>query len=774
MSAADHATQPPRISALLQASGNAALIREILRERGAVSGEIGLDDAGQPTFDLAIVDPPMLKQLRGRLQHCRAATEPIVLPVLLVVDGGGSRADQAARELGSTVDDVLRIPASRAELGARIDNLLRLRMLSRDLHAQYEHANRKLRGATRALQALHAGNEVLVRARNEQELLEEICRVIVKEERYELAWAGFERIAQDPEIAVSAVAGDRLGYARNVRMTRSRIGEGPAWRAIDTGEVIVAEDLQNDPSVMAYQAELQEYGLASAITLPIRPSSGAAGVLVIYSAIPGDFAEDERNLLARLAGNVEFGINSLRTSQQRDRQKEKIRDLAYTDAVTGLPNRHHVVEQLDGLLDRDAQPHNVAVLFLDLDRFKIVNDALGHRAGDTVLRQIAQRLRQVVRPDDIVARQGGDEFIIVMAEPPRSTEWREAAEESHGFRAAARALATRIAQRISEPMIIEDTEHRVGASIGISLYPEHAGSAGELVERADTAMYAAKNAEGHIRTYAEAIAARRQRRLSLEARLYHALDAGDFELQYQPVFDLESGVIQGAEALIRWPQEDGSRISPGEFMPVAEETGLIVPLGEWVLRTAVAQRAAWMRAGDDLTMAINISVLQLKQKDAIDGLLSAIGNAVDPRRIELEITESGLMDDGDRVGTTVQALHERGFHIAVDDFGTGYSSLSRLQEMPINTLKIDKSFVADLDGEGRGAVISRTIQQLADTLGFRVLAEGIETERQRELLAEQGCRVGQGFLVSGAVQPDAFIRMVRQQGEGDTGWREGA
>jgi len=264
-------------------------------------------------------------------------------------------------------------------------------------------------------------------------------------------------------------------------------------------------------------------------------------------------------------------------------------------------------------------------------------------------------------------------------------------------------------------------------------------------------MYAAKNSEDSVAVYSTQIPIQRQRRLSMETRLYNALEAGEFVLHYQPVFDLADGRVEGVEALIRWPQADGSWVSPGEFMPVAEDTGLIVALVEWVLRTAVAQRAAWLREGSDLTMAINVSVRQLKQPDAIDGMLQALGNAVDPTQIELEVTESGLLDQGERVAATVEALHERGFRVAVDDFGTGYSSLSRLQQMPINTLKIDKSFVAELDSGGQGAVIARTIQDLADNLGFRALAEGIETQGQRKSLLAQGCRVGQGFLVSGAL-----------------------
>lgn len=759
----------PRIVANLQSSGNTALIREILKERDAIAGELRLDQDGQPAFDLAILDAPTLARSHDALEQCRAKAEPLILPALLVVEGGAGASRRAVHELGATVDDVLRIPVTREELGARIDNLLRLNTLSRELYADYTRADRALQGANRALRALHAGNEVLVRASDEQELLAEICRVIIDEERYQLTWAGFVRDGDDPEITIDAAAGDSRGYVERVRLTRSEIGDGPAWRAVDTGEVVVVKDLLADPSVQAVRHELEAYGLASAITLPIRPRSGSPGVLLIYSSARGDFDDNECDVLKRLAGNIEFGLNALRTGLERDRQKEAVRELAYSDPLTGLPNRNYLVERLDGLLGEAGPDRRVAVLFIDLDRFKIINDALGHVAGDTVLGQIAQRLRQVIRPEDLVARQGGDEFIILLAERPRSTEWRAVAAAPGGFGAAAQALADRLAARLSEPLIVEGTEHRLGASIGISLYPDHASGANELIDCADTAMYAAKNTDDHVCMYSQTISARRHRRLSMEARLYRALEAEEFRLHYQPVFDLATGLIEGAEALIRWPQRDGTWVSPGEFMPVAEETGLIVPLGEWVLRTAVAQRAAWLPEGNDLMMAVNVSVRHLKQDDAIEGMLTAIGNAVDPMRVELEVTESSLMEAGDRVGATVEALHARGFRVAVDDFGTGYSSLSRLQEMPINTLKIDKSFVAGLGDDGRGAVISRAIQQLADNLGFRTLAEGIETDHQRRLLVNQGCRVGQGFLVSGAVPPEELIGMLGHRFESRQG-----
>ncbi|MDZ7788208.1 MAG: GGDEF domain-containing protein [Halofilum sp. (in: g-proteobacteria)] len=754
------AESPRRIGVEVRSPGNAALLREIVCDHHVVELPGPSADAGDPALDLVIVDGPELARSRDRLLAWRSRAQPVILPALLIVDARANPGDRLQQELGHSVDDVLRVPVSRQEVRARIDNLLRLRALSCRQRARLEQTSEALAGANRALRTLHAGNEVLVRAQDEQELLDAVCRVVVEQERYALAWAGFVQSGDDPEIVITAAAGGAAGYADSVRLTRSGVGDGPAWRCIEEKRTVVEPDLAGNAAVAPSREQIHAYGLASVVTLPIRTESGAEGVFAIYSRATGDFRDDERDVLQRLVENIEYGLNALRADAERDRQKEAIADLAYGDTLTDLPNRNALTERLDALLGDTTTERNVAVLFIDLDHFKIINDALGHGAGDTVLRQAAQRLRQIVRPEDFVARQGGDEFIVVMAEPPRSREWREATAESGGFAEAAAAMGERLVERLGEPLIVEGYERRIGASVGISLYPAHARDASGLIDAADTAMYSAKANDTHVRLYSEGISARRQRRLTLEGRLHAALDREEFRLHYQPVFDLVTGDIEGVEALLRWPQADGGFISPGEFIPVAEDTGLIEPLGAWVLRTAVAQRAAWLRAGHDLLMAVNVSVEQLKNADAVEGLLGAIGNAADPTRIELEVTESGIMDQTRPISSTLAALHDRGFRVAVDDFGTGYSSLSRLQEMPITTLKIDKSFVDDLGQDRRGAVIARSVQHLADGLGVRCLAEGVETDLQRRLLVELGCRVGQGFLVSGAVPPDELIDML--------------
>jgi diguanylate cyclase (GGDEF)-like protein len=755
---------PRRILVGVQSEGNARLLRELLADQSlVVLADAAASDVAGPS-DLVIVDGPTLAQHRDTLVGWRATSDPVVLPVLLIVDTRNDAGrDALERELGHSVDDILPVPATRRAVRARIDNLLRLRALSLQQHAQLQRTSEALDGASRALRTLHAGNAVLVRATEEQGLVEALCRVIVEQEHYPLAWVGFVEGGDDAEIVPAASAGATRDYLDGWRLTYATYANGPAWQAIERGLPVVQSDLQADPSVRSLHDRMRAHGLAGVLTLPITPRKGPAGVLAIYSNTAGEFQQDEREVLERLAGNLEYGIDALRTHQERERQRAAIQDLAYSDTLTWLPNRNYLIERLDQLLTERPTGERFAVFFIDLDDFKRINDALGHVTGDAVLRQIGHRLQQVIRADDLVARHGGDEFIVVMIEQPRSDEWQRLGTDYDGFVAAAKATGRRLTERLAEPLIIENREHRVGASIGFAVYPEHGETARELINGADTAMYAAKSDGTNVRAYDHAIASTQQRRLSMETRLYEALEHGELTVHYQPLFELDSGAIIGVEALARWPQEDGSFISPGEFIPLAEETGLITPLGDWVLRTALTQRAAWAESGLDLAMSVNVSVQQLQQPASAGCFLTASDHPVDASRVELEVTESGLLDESGTIREVLQRLHDRGFRIAVDDFGTGQSSLSRLQAMPIHTLKIDKAFIAGLDVGGDGAMITRAVHQLADGLGARSLAEGVETDAQRRELLELGCRVGQGFWLSGALPQDQLIALVRDQ-----------
>ena len=438
----------------------------------------------------------------------------------------------------------------------------------------------------------------------------------------------------------------------------------------------------------------------------------------------------------------------------RKQAEDEVRFLAYHDRLTGLPNRTMFEEALALALAR-ARRHDlgVAVLFLDLDNFKLVNDSLGHSAGDELLREVASRLRAVNREEDLVARQGGDEFLILLA------DLKERAETNAD--SIAEAVATRIRTDLSRPFLLAGTEFFVTASIGIGLYPAGAEGARELLQQADAAMYRSKRAGPGEFAFFSAETSDPLSRLSLATRLRKAADREEWTLYYQPVVRVATGTMVGVEALLRWQEDPDNVVLPEHFLAVAEELGLMGSIGDWVLGEAVRQAGEWLEAGLDLAMSVNLSIGQLFQP----GLAARIGDrlkeaGVPPGRFVVEITESMAMTDPDRTSRILQDIHDRGVRLALDDFGTGYSSLSRLRQLPLDVLKIDRPFVRPLPEDQQAASAMRAIIQLAHGLDMVPLVEGIETESQRDFLVAQGCPLGQGFLFSPPVPPEAIGRLA--------------
>lgn len=743
----------------LRGRGNTRLVERVLAADHDLV--LGAHERSLELSDLTIVDPITLHQREMAILHARECAAPVVLPVLLIAEKRDLRNGVVERHLGRTVDDVVRIPTTAAELRTRIDNLLRLRRLSREQYTRHQVTEQALRGTARALRALNAGNELLVRVQQEQELLDAICQIIIDEGNYPLAWVGFGPDTSGHDPGGTLEVRSRAGKVEP-EVAGTITLEGPIARALECGQAQTVARLAAEPHAWPFENARPDE-LASALFLPISPHMGSAGVLAIYSRAPRDFSEAECDLLERLASNVMLGVGTIRADHDRERQRNEIREMAFSDPLTGLSNRTHLVARLDELLhDRVQRP--LAILFVDLDHFKLVNDALGHVAGDEVLRQVAYRLANAVREDDLVARQGGDEFIVVMSDEPRSEDSVAYDPDPTPFARRARELASHIARKLREPLIVHGYERRVGVSVGISLYPVHGDHAETLIDKADTAMYGAKTGDDarRIALYEPSMSHERRHRLSLEARLHRAVDEDELELRYQPMVELDSGRIVGAEALLRWPQADGSVVGPGEFIPVAEETGLIGGIGEWVLDAASRQLAEWQRQSVSIPVAVNISPSQLLQ---IPGdrrrFADLVAAHVDPRWIELEVTENVLMANPESTESILRDFTEQGFRLAVDDFGTGYSSLTRLQHLPIQTLKIDKAFVADLGRTRSGEGIVHTIIELARSLSMRPLAEGIETDAQRSKLLAEGCHCGQGHWFSPPVPAQELARLVR-------------
>lgn len=420
-----------------------------------------------------------------------------------------------------------------------------------------------------------------------------------------------------------------------------------------------------------------------------------------------------------------------RDISQRKKAEAMIKRLAYFDVLTGLPNRVQLRCHLEAALkENDGQ--NIAVLFLDLDRFKIINDTKGHAVGDQVLKKVARKLEKAVNGEGFVARNGGDEFIILLRDSDK-----EKAEN----------IANRILAEFSKAIKIVRNDFFVTTSIGISLTPEDGNDEDTLIQHADTAMYyAKKRGKNNFQFYNCQLDKQSQRKLELENDLRKAIESNQFELYFQPQVEMASGKIVGMEALVRWNHPDQGLISPVEFIPLAEETGLIVPLGEWVLRTACEQNKIWQDNGQFwVPIAVNISVRQLQEERFIEMVKDILANTdLDPCYLELEITES-MMLDYDNSSDLLKQLKEIGVSIAIDDFGTGYSSISRLKYLPIDRIKIDKSFVDEIIHHPSLGSLVKTIIDMGQNLGFKVVAEGIESQAQVDFLLENNCQVGQGF-----------------------------
>jgi diguanylate cyclase (GGDEF)-like protein/PAS domain S-box-containing protein len=431
------------------------------------------------------------------------------------------------------------------------------------------------------------------------------------------------------------------------------------------------------------------------------------------------------------------------------RSEAKIAHMALHDALTGLPNRALLNERVDQALARAERGEIVAIHLLDLDRFKTVNDTLGHPVGDQLLKCVAERLNTIARSMDTIARMGGDEFAIVQAAISQPSD--------------AIQLAQRIIGILSEPYEIETHQVVIGASIGIAIGPGDGVTPDQIMRNADLALYRAKDGgRGTFRFFEPEMDAQMRARRSLESDLRKALPAGQLELHYQPVVDLSSNAISGFEALLRWRHSEKGLIPPGTFVPLAEELGLIVPIGDWVLREACATAAGWPA---HLKVAVNLSSAQFTNPGLLPAIVGALAaSRLAPDRLELEITETILLHDSEATLATLFQLRELGVRIAMDDFGTGYSSLSYLQSFPFDKIKIDRSFVSGI-AESTGSLnIVRAVAALANGLGMAATAEGVETQAQLETIRSEGCTEMQGFLFSQAVPADAVLPLLQAKG----------
>jgi diguanylate cyclase (GGDEF)-like protein len=437
---------------------------------------------------------------------------------------------------------------------------------------------------------------------------------------------------------------------------------------------------------------------------------------------------------------------------ERRKSKTRLGPAYQHDHLTGLPTRLYYDMRLgEALLRAKANGHVVAIIFLDLDGLKIVNHTFGHSMGDLLLQQVAKRLSSCVGEKGVLARLGGDEFLVFM-----EVQQAEQAE----------ALAHRIIENLHMSFKCEDEELHVITHVGVSLYPTDGERLETLLRNADTALYRAKEeGKNNYQLYTPAMSTEAERRVILEHGFRRALKRREFILYYQPQVDMESGHIVGAEALVRWQHPEFGLVGPVDFIPIAEKTGLIIPMGQWVLERACEQTKAWQKAGlQRLSIAVNLSARQFQQQDMVKMIAQVLKQTrLDPNYLELEITESYAMQNADFTIAVLRDLKKMGVRVSIDDFGTGYSSLSYLKQFPIDTLKIDRSFVRDLSAVTSDAAIAEAVIALAHSLKLVVVAEGVETREQLAILKRHGCDRMQGYLFSPPVPADQFEKLIKER-----------
>ncbi len=854
----------------------------VLAVRGcdAVLLDLGLPDSESHQHTLGLV----LKS---------AAGAPVVVMTGLDDDAVGDQAVQAGAQAylvkgqfdGAFLMRTLRHATERQRLLSRLAREVALREQAQKalqeandmLAVRVRERTAQLQQVNRALNVLIECNRTLLRARDEQTLLDEICRVVVEYGGYFLAWVGYAQHDADKTVRMVSSAG-AIGKCRapgGFTWAEGGLGLDPFGDAIRTGRISLERDMgagSGKPS--PWREAAREGGIRAAIALPLKVDGRVIGMLAICSQSAEVFEDKELELLEELAADLSFGIETLRGREARreaeartrllssameqtadlvtitdnqgviqyvnasfervtgytlsevlhkkpsilssgiqppefyerlwrtirlgeafrgtfiNRRKngnlyyeqktitpilnekgeithflstgkditdqveieDRLRHLTHYDPITELPNRNMFLDRLGQLLERAASHGQVAaVLVVNLDRFKVINDSLGHAAGDQLLRSAARRLTEAVRPGDTVARLEADSFAILLDDINTVDD--------------VTPMTERLQAGFATPFRVHDEEIFVTVSMGISVWPGDGATAADLLQNAEVAMNRAKQSgRNRCEYYEAAMNAHAAKRIALESGLRRALERKEFVLHYQPKVNLRSERIVGVEALIRWRHPEHGLIAPADFIPLLEETGLIVPVGRWVLEAACAQHRAWAAQGNgSLPIAVNLSMPQFAQGDLagfVRDILASPGCSASSAWLELEITESAVMHDMAHTAAVLRQLKELGIRIAIDDFGTGHSSLSYLTRLPIDVLKIDRSFIAPLPQSQQDGEVVRAIIALARSLGLEVVAEGVETADQQAFLLEQGCTSAQGYYFASPLPAEQIMPLL--------------
>ncbi|MDR3385801.1 MAG: EAL domain-containing protein, partial [Rudaea sp.] len=610
---------------------------------------------------------------------------------------------------------------------------------------EQKQAEGRIKQLNRVYAVLSGINTLIVRVSDRDELFREACRIAIDAGGFRVALISITDRSAKKIVPVASAARDEnlLTEIKGILASAEDSPNTMIARAVGEKKAIVSNDSQRDPRVMSGR-QYAESGICSMAVLPLMVSGDAVGTLALYAAETGFFGEEEMRLLTELTGDIAFAIDHI------DKQ-DRLNYLAYYDSVTELPNRTLFHETLKKTLAQAAHGWLVAVMCIDVDFFKNVNDTLGHAIGDELLRQFGGRLVKSTRKRDTIGRLGGDEFALILL--------LQDAQE-------AVVLVNKIRDALREPFNLSDNHVTVTASIGITLHPDDASDPETLVKYADTAMYRAKQAgRDTFRFFTAQMNSEVMARLDLEAALRNAVANDEFVLYYQPKVELKTGRIAGLEALLRWERPGHGLVSPQAFIPALESTGLILQVGSWVIAAACRQIGLWTRSSiGPVQVSVNVSGRQFSEGDLHSDVVKALGdNEISGELLELELTESSLMANIGNTIASLQSLKKRGVQVSIDDFGTGYSSLAYLRRFPIDKLKIDIAFVRDVTSTPDDASIVQAIIRMAHSLKLLVIAEGVETPGQLAYLRSQGCDEIQGYYFSPPLPAMDVEKMLREQ-----------
>ena len=747
---------------------NRSLLEVLLKPEGyltvtANSGEEALAIVAEKPPDLILLDV-MMPGLDGHDVAAKLKGNPATrnLPIIML-SALGDRGSKLAG-LNAGAEDFLTKPIDRVELWVRVRNLLRLKeysdvlaehnqLLEQAVRGRNEEITERKRAETQIIRlnrlyGIVSGiNAAIVRTRNRQELFTEACHIAVKHGQFRMAWIGSVD-SKGTGLSPLAWSGFDEGYFDKITQAiRNNKADTLvlAVRALQEKIPVVCNDIDSDPQFAHWRIDALQRGYRSMGAFPLMGDSQPVGLFVLYAPELNFFDVEEIKLLTELTANISYALEYLK-------KEEKLNYLAYHDVLTGLPGRTLFHDRLvQAVTNAHRHGDKLGVLFIDLDHFKNINDSLGHYAGDMLLKQVAALFTACMREDDTVARLGGDEFVVILASMASEDE--------------AWMVSQKILKLMTEPFTIEAHELFVTCSIGIALYPKDGDDAKTLLQSADGALYLAKNKGRNNAQFCTAeMNAKALERLTLESELRQAINRQEFLLHYQPRVDMVSGEITGMEALVRWQHPVQGLLYPTKFIPVAEESGLIVPLGEWVLRTACEQNKAWQLAGlKPVSIAVNLSARQFKQQDLVELVSSILQETeLDPSYLELELTESMVMQNVEAAIATLTQFKVIGVKLSIDDFGIGYSSLNYLKHFPIGFLKIDQSFVRDITTNRDDAIIAKIIISMAHDLGLRVIAEGVETEEQKSFLCSHRCDEMQGYFFSMPLPAEEFETLLKE------------